>query len=41
MEILESKSTTEMKNSLGGLNSRFETAEERINESEYRLIEKD
>lgn len=30
MEILELKSTTEMKNSLKGLNSRFKLAEESI-----------
>ena len=40
MEILELKSTiTEMKNSLEGLNSRFDQAEVRIHESGHRSTE--
>lgn len=39
MEILGLKNSTEMKNSLVGLNSRFELAQERVSKLEDRSIE--
>lgn len=40
MEILELKNTTfEIKNSLGGINSRLDTRGKRINEQKDRIIE--
>ena len=39
MEILELKNTTEIKNSLVGLDSRFEPAEERVSKLEDRWRE--
>lgn len=40
MELLDVKNTTsKKKNSLDGLNSRWDTAEEKINELEYIALE--
>lgn len=39
MEIIEWKNITEVKNSLGSLNSRIEMTEERVSEFEGRSIE--
>lgn len=39
MEILQLKIITQWKNSVEGLNSRFEHAEERISKHEDKLIE--